>query len=118
MKLITLCAVTLGLVSSIATSFSEEKKQETKPMPTTDEVAVMKTSEGTMVFKFWNDAAPKTVENFKKLAREGFYDGTSFHRIISGFMVQGGDPLTKDNANEARFGTGGPGYSIKAESND
>ena len=87
-------------------------------MPTADEVAVMKTSEGTMVFKFWSDAAPKTIENFKKLARSGFYDGTSFHRIINGFMVQGGDPLTKDPANEARFGTGDPGYSIKAEFND
>ena len=87
-------------------------------MPTTDEVAVMKTSEGTMVFEFWKDAAPKTIENFKKLASSGFYDGTSFHRIINGFMVQGGDPLTKDTANEARFGTGGPGYSIKAEFND
>src|SRR3954464_10242649 len=119
MKLITPCAVTLGLVSSITTSsFSEEKKEEKKPMPTTDEVAVMKTSEGTMVFEFWKDAAPKTVENFKKLASSNFYDGTSFHRIINGFMVQGGDPLTKDTSNEARFGTGGPGYSIKAEFNN
>ncbi len=117
MKLITLCAVTLGLVSSITTSFGQEKKED-KPMQTPDEVAVMKTSEGEMVFKFWNDAAPKTIENFKKLAKSGFYDGTSFHRIINGFMAQGGDPLTKDPANEARFGTGDPGYSIKAEFND
>ena len=117
MKLITLCAVTLGLVSSITTSFGQEKKED-KPMQTPDEVAVMKTSEGEMVFKFWTDAAPKTIENFKKLAKSGFYDGTSFHRIINGFMAQGGDPLTKDPANEARFGTGDPGYSIKAEFND
>ncbi|HKI69349.1 MAG TPA: peptidylprolyl isomerase [Verrucomicrobiae bacterium] len=68
-----------------------------------------------MVFKFWPDVAPKTVANFKKLAREGFYNGTIFHRIVKGFMIQGGDPLTKDPANEARYGTGGPGYTIDAE---
>jgi peptidyl-prolyl cis-trans isomerase B (cyclophilin B) len=82
-----------------------------------DEVAVIETSKGKMVVEFWTDVAPKTVENFKKLARQGFYDGTAFHRIIKGFMIQGGDPLTKDDANAARFGTGGPGYSIKAEFN-
>jgi peptidyl-prolyl cis-trans isomerase B (cyclophilin B) len=84
----------------------------------TQEVAVMKTTAGEMVIEFWSDVAPKTVENFKKLAREGFYDGTAFHRIIKRFMIQGGDPLTKDVKNEARFGTGGPGYQIKAEFND
>ena len=83
-----------------------------------DEVAVIQTSEGEMVAEFWPDVAPQTVENFKKLAREGFYDGTAFHRIIKGFMIQGGDPLTKDLANESRFGTGGPGYSVKAEFNE
>ncbi len=84
----------------------------------TNEVAVIKTSEGEMVAAFWPDVAPKTVENFKKLAREGFYDGTAFHRIVKGFMIQGGDPLTKDPANENRFGTGDPGYKVKAEFND
>jgi peptidyl-prolyl cis-trans isomerase B (cyclophilin B) len=68
--------------------------------------------------EFWPDVAPQTVENFKKLAREGFYDGTAFHRIIRGFMAQGGDPLTKDPAKEAMWGTGDPGYKIKAEFND
>ena len=62
--------------------------------------------------------APNTVENFKKLAREGFYDGTAFHRIVKGFMIQGGDPLTKDPSKEAAWGTGDPGYKIKAEFND
>ena len=71
-----------------------------------------------MVIEFWPDAAPKTVENFKTLAQKGFYDGTCFHRIIKGFMIQGGDPLTKDPAAENRWGTGGPGYQIKAEFND
>src|SRR5205823_426815 len=84
----------------------------------TNEVAVIKTTEGEMVISFWPDVAPNTVENFKKLARKGFYDGTAFHRIVKGFMIQGGDPLTKDPAKESRYGTGDPGYKIKAEFND
>jgi peptidyl-prolyl cis-trans isomerase B (cyclophilin B) len=82
------------------------------------EVAVMETSKGTMVIEFWSDVAPNTVENFKKLAKEGFYNGTAFHRIMKGFMIQGGDPNTKDPAKESSYGTGGPGYTIKAEFND
>lgn len=82
------------------------------------EVAVIKTSEGDMVVEFWADVAPKTVANFKKLAKDGFYDGTCFHRIIKGFMIQGGDPLTKDPAKEAQWGTGGPGWTVPAEFND
>ena len=82
----------------------------------TNEVAVLKTSYGEITIGFWSDVAPKTVENFKKLAHEGFYDGTAFHRIIKGFMVQGGCPNTK--AGETGMpGTGGPGYKIKAEFN-
>jgi len=92
--------------------------EEKKPMNSTDEVAVIKTSEGEMIAEFWPDVAPNTVENFKKLARSGFYDGTAFHRIVKGFMIQGGDPLTKDPAKESRYGTGDPGYKIKAEFND
>ncbi len=83
-----------------------------------NEVAVIKTTAGEMVIEFWVDVAPKTVENFKKLARQGFYDGTAFHRIVKNFMVQGGDPLTKDAQAEGRWGTGGPGYQIKAEFNN
>ena len=82
------------------------------------EVALIKTSEGDMVLEFWSEVAPGHVENFKKLANKGFYDGTCFHRVIKGFMIQGGDPLTKDAANQSRWGTGGPGYQIKAEFND
>jgi peptidyl-prolyl cis-trans isomerase B (cyclophilin B) len=92
--------------------------EEQKPMNSAKEVAVIKTSEGEMIAEFWPDVAPKTVENFKKLARSGFYDGTAFHRIVKGFMIQGGDPLTKDPAKESRYGTGDPGYKIKAEFND
>jgi len=83
-----------------------------------NEVAVIKTTAGEMVIEFWVDVAPKTVENFKKLAREGFYDGTAFHRIVKNFMIQGGDPLTRDAQAEGRWGTGGPGYQIKAEFNN
>lgn len=80
------------------------------------ETALIKTTEGEMVLEFWADVAPKTVENFKKLAKDGFYDGTAFHRIVKGFMIQGGDPLSKKD--HPMVGTGGPGYQIKAEFND
>jgi len=82
------------------------------------EVALLETTAGEMVIEFWSDVAPNTVENFKKLARQGFYDGTAFHRIVKGFMIQGGDPLTKDSQQEHRWGTGDPGYKIKAEFNN
>ena len=83
-----------------------------------NEVAVLKTTEGEMVVEFWPDVAPKTVENFKALAKKGYYDGTCFHRVIKDFMIQGGDPLTKDLNQESRWGTGGPGHQVKAEFND
>jgi peptidyl-prolyl cis-trans isomerase B (cyclophilin B) len=108
--LINLLAAALVVVSVNA--------EEKKPMSSANEVAVIKTSEGEMIAEFWPDVAPNTVENFKKLARSGFYDGTAFHRIVKGFMIQGGDPLTKDPAKESRYGTGDPGYKIKAEFNN
>ena len=79
---------------------------------------MIKTTMGEMVLEFWTDAAPKTVENFKALAKKGFYDGSAFHRVIDGFMIQGGDPLTKDPVKAAMWGTGDPGYKIKGEFND
>jgi peptidyl-prolyl cis-trans isomerase B (cyclophilin B) len=112
MKLLFCCLTGLALVT--ATIRAEEKKQ----MNTSNEVAVIKTSEGEMVVQFWTDAAPSTIENFKKLARSGFYDGTIFHRIVKGFMIQGGDPNSKDPAKESSYGQGDPGYKIKAEFND
>ncbi len=81
-----------------------------------NEHAVISTTYGEMTISFWPDVAPQTVENFKKLAREGFYDGTAFHRIIKGFMIQGGCPNTKANARGVP-GTGDPGYKLKAEFN-
>jgi peptidyl-prolyl cis-trans isomerase B (cyclophilin B) len=107
-----------ALLLSSALFAAEEKKEETSPVNATNEVAVIKTSEGDMVVQFWTDAAPNTIENFKKLARAGFYNGTIFHRIVKGFMIQGGDPNSKDPSKENRYGEGGPGYKIKAEFND
>ena len=87
-------------------------------MSTANEVALINTCHGQMVVEFWSDVAPGHVENFKKLAKQGFYDGTAFHRVVKGFMIQGGDPLTKDADAQDRWGTGNPGYKIKAEFND
>ena len=106
------------LICCLTELASCHKNAQIKNVNSPNEVAVIKTSEGDMVVQFWNDAAPKTVENFKNLAKSGFYDGTIFHRIVRGFMIQGGDPLSKDPANEASYGTGDPGYKIKAEFND
>lgn len=80
--------------------------------------AVIDTKFGSMEIRFFPDKAPSHVANFVKLAKAKFYDGTIFHRVIPGFMIQGGDPITKDPAKKAQFGTGGPGYNIKAEFND
>jgi peptidyl-prolyl cis-trans isomerase B (cyclophilin B) len=84
--------------------------------PSGEEYAVIETKFGRMVIRFFPDSAPKHVENFKRLAREGFYDGTTFHRVIPGFMIQGGDPNTKD-ADRSNDGFGGPGYNVPAEFN-
>jgi peptidyl-prolyl cis-trans isomerase B (cyclophilin B) len=98
-----------------AANISAAATNQTPSAPDTNDVAVLETSEGEMVIQFWPDVAPKTVENFKKLAQAGFFDGTAFHRIIDGFMIQGGDPNTKDPAKENEYGTGGPGYTIPGE---
>ena len=80
--------------------------------------AVIKTNLGNFTLKFYSDDAPKTVENFIKLAASGFYNGTKFHRVIKGFMIQGGDPFSKDNSLKNQWGTGGPGYEFKDEINN
>ena len=104
----------VGLALVAANIQGEDKK----PASASNEVAVIKTSEGDMVIEFWTDAAPKTIANFKKLAKSGFYNGTAFHRIVRDFMIQGGDPLTKDPSKESKYGSGKAGYSIDAEFND
>ena len=79
--------------------------------------AVIETRLGNIELKFFPDVAPGHVNNFIELAKKGFYDGTTFHRVIPGFMIQGGDPNSKDH-DKAKHGTGSPGYTIKAEFND
>src|SRR6478609_3988597 len=111
-------SIVLAVLLTSAVFAADEKKEEKSPMDSSNEVAVIKTSDGDMVVQFWTDAAPKTIENFKKLARQGVYDVTLFHRIAKGFMIQGGDPNSKDPAKEASYGQGGPGYNINAEFND
>ena len=81
------------------------------------EIAVIETKLGKVEVEFFEDKAPGHVKNFKDLAKKGFYDGTIFHRVIPGFMIQGGDPNTKSDDRSAH-GMGGPGYSINAEFND
>ena len=78
--------------------------------------AIIKTSFGNIKFNLMSDIAPETVRNFSQLAKSGFYNGTLFHRIIPGFMIQGGDPNTK-NSDKSTWGQGGPGYNLKAEFN-
>ena len=77
----------------------------------------IQTKHGEIAIEFFANDAPKTVENFKKLANSGFYDNLVFHRIVPGFVIQGGDPNTKSDANRSRWGTGGPGWNVKAEFN-
>ncbi len=79
--------------------------------------AVIETKFGSIELKFFPDVAPGHVNNFIELAKKGFYDGTTFHRVIPGFMIQGGDPNSKD-PDKSRHGMGGPGYTIKAEFNE
>lgn len=77
--------------------------------------ATLKTNKGEITIELFADKAPNTVANFKKLAESGFYDGVKFHRVIKGFMIQSGDPLTKDDAKSDMWGTGGPGYKFADE---
>lgn len=77
--------------------------------------ATIQTNKGNIVLELYAEQTPKTAGNFAKLAKEGFYDGTKFHRVIEGFMIQGGDPQTKDDSLQMRWGTGGPGYQFEDE---
>jgi peptidyl-prolyl cis-trans isomerase B (cyclophilin B) len=107
-----------GLVVSPVLAVAAEKT----PAPKTDAAkgprAIIKTKFGDIEIKLYPDVAPKHVENFVKLAKDGFYNGTIFHRVIPGFMIQGGDPNTKDSLKKESFGQGGPGYTVKAEFSD
>lgn len=101
----------------------EEQMHESAVQVSGTETAVMQTSKGTIVLAFYPDDAPNTVASFIELAESGFYDGVKFHRVIPGFVAQGGDPLTRDltpdqmKAGAPGVGTGGPGWNQKAEFN-
>jgi peptidyl-prolyl cis-trans isomerase B (cyclophilin B) len=107
--------IAVAYLTSTASAEVRSRKftqEEIKKMAETR--AVIETKFGNIELRFFPDVAPNHVNNFIELAKKGFYDGTTFHRVIPGFMIQGGDPNSKDS-NKARHGTGGPGYSVKAE---
>ncbi len=101
----------------IATGFPENTQAKQRGDKMENVKVIIQTEHGDIELKLFPDVAPKHVENFVKLAREGFYNDTLFHRIIPGFMIQGGDPNTKTQDTRS-YGQGGPGYSIDAEFND
>jgi cyclophilin family peptidyl-prolyl cis-trans isomerase len=80
-----------------------------------NQIVSMKTSLGEIQLELFSDSAPATAKNFSDLAKKGFYDGTKFHRVIKGFMIQGGDPLSKDESKRSMWGTGDPGYKFDDE---
>ncbi len=111
----TLLGVAWCLIPVLALGETKSKtftKEEIKKM--TETKAAIETKFGKIELKFFPDLAPNHVNNFIDLAKKGFYDGTTFHRVIPGFMIQGGDPNTK-NPDKSRHGLGGPGYNVKAE---
>ena len=128
----TTLALSLGLAGCVPQSNTSRADVATKPElteqtinnnPTTTMTekfskAVIVTNFGDIIVQFHNDDAPNTVANFTKLASEGFYDGVKFHRVIKGFMIQTGDPLSKDDSQKELWGTGGPGYTFVDEIND
>jgi hypothetical protein len=93
------------------------KNNDTKKMNQEITSATINTNMGNIVVEFYSKDAPNTVANFVKLAGSGFYNNVKFHRVIKGFMIQGGDPLTKDDSKMSMWGTGGPGYSFPDEIN-
>lgn len=93
---------------------SDTTEQTTKDKGKESDIVILETSMGDITIELYPKDAPKHVANFKKLVKEGFYDGTYFHRVIPGFMIQGGDPNSKDN-DRSNDGLGGPGYKIPAE---
>lgn len=105
------------LMAAVMILLAENSKAEEKKVTDYTKVkAVIETKYGEIVIKFFPDVAPNHVKNFVDLSKKGFYDGTIFHRVIPGFMIQGGDPNTK-GPNVATYGMGGPGHSVNAEFN-
>jgi peptidyl-prolyl cis-trans isomerase B (cyclophilin B) len=121
MGLMILVVALMGTVlflSSVGLAAAADKGPAPKAEAPKGPRAIIKTKFGDIEVKMYPDVAPKHVENFIKLAKEGFYNGTIFHRVIPGFMIQGGDPNTKDSLKKDSYGQGGPGYTVKAEFSD
>lgn len=93
----------------------EDNQNKIKMEENNKSIVLVKTNKGDFKIKLYLNESPITAGNFKKLVEEGFYDGTRFHRVIEGFMIQGGDPKSKNTSLQRQWGTGGPGYSIKDE---
>ncbi len=120
MRFLKWLAVLLFLVVLVNAAFAEVRskkftQEEIKKMAETK--AVIETKFGNIELRFFPDVAPNHVNNFIELAKKGFYDGTTFHRVIPGFMIQGGDPNSKSH-DKSTHGMGGPGYQLKAEFNN
>lgn len=113
MKKTVLAIAVLLMISACSVQEPETKSGEANQMK--NPTAVLDTTAGTFKIELFEDKSPITAGNFKKLASEGFYDGTRFHRVIANFMVQGGDPLSKDISQARLWGTGNPGYAIQDE---
>lgn len=96
---------------------SADKPSKTNNLNPVNHMVTLKTNYGDVTIELFEDLAPKTVANFEKLAKDGFYNGTKFHRVIKDFMIQGGDPLSKDDLQKNLWGTGGPGYQFNDEIN-
>jgi cyclophilin family peptidyl-prolyl cis-trans isomerase len=109
-----LLVVSLSLGTAWAATPAKKSATSKTKAADTEEVGVIETSMGTIVIRFYDKDAPLTVANFKKLASSKFYDGTTFHRVIPGFVIQGGDPNSKDS-DRSNDGLGGPGYTVPAE---
>lgn len=120
MRLLKFSFIVIFIFSLHLTAYAEPghktfKKEEIKKMAETR--AVIETKFGNIELRFFPDVAPNHVNNFIELAKKRFYDATTFHRVIPGFMIQGGDPNSKD-PDKSKHGMGGPGYTVKAEFND
>jgi cyclophilin family peptidyl-prolyl cis-trans isomerase len=120
----SLCALLLVTVAACASTRSGAATDQQPQTPQTpqkannmQDVAILDTNLGEIDIAFYPDKAPNTVKNFEDLAKKGFYDGTKFHRVIPDFMIQGGDPNSKDD-DRSNDGIGGPGYTIKDEFSD
>ncbi len=116
--LIAISLATIFIFSLITSSMNKENEFAASAVSAVNHSVsgvVIQTNKGSIEIDFYPDKAPMTVNNFIKLVDSGFYDGTKFHRVIPNFMIQGGDPLTKDDSMKSKWGTGGPGYTFDDE---